>query len=76
MLPQPVHKLLHFRIPPHPTGKVVEDAAWDATATVRVLPDVVIDRTGVWPIGFDGEDVIAMPLDETLRNGSTSTVEF
>lgn len=76
MLSQPIYKLLHFCVPPHPTWEVVEDADWDTPAPMRMLPDVVVNVACIWPVGFDGDDVEAMPLDEMLGYGCTSTVEL
>src|SRR3546814_16973311 len=58
--PQPVGKLQHFLIAPHPGGETREDVA--PTRTRRLMPHLTVQPRGARPIDLHRHPVHAIPF--------------
>lgn len=71
---QPVGKGFDLGVAPHPGGEAAEDMAFPGR---RGQPsDVFVDMPCIGPVGLNGDDGEAMPLNQALRDGGPGAIEI
>ena len=71
---QPVREFQHLGIPPHPCREPAKAVAqlWSRC----LVAHIVIDPSGVGPIGLDRHEGEAMPFDQSAGDRVASALEF
>lgn len=80
VLSQPLDEIMLFMVPPHPPGEALERrfflCDFDAGCDTGTATHIAVDSFGIWIVGFHGDDVEAMVLDQILGYFSPRSVEF
>ena len=71
---QPVEELCHLSVAPHPRWEAGEDG-FGQHRTGQAAHVGVVHR-GIGPVGLDGDDVEAMPIDQHLGDARPRLVEL
>lgn len=71
---QVVHELFHLDVAPHPGRKAFKRPLQRLFG--RQLPDEMIDRRGIRPIGLDRDDVETVMLDQLPGDAGTRAIEL
>jgi hypothetical protein len=74
MAAQPVDEIVDLGVAPHPGRKAGERLV--VGLLERTVANVAVDTVGVRPVGFDGDDREAVPLDQPAGDGRPRPVEL
>lgn len=71
---QPVGECLDLAVAPHPGWETAENMA--LPCRMGQAPHVLVDVSGIRPVGFDGHDVESVLFDQTPGNCCTGAIEL